>query len=150
MFVYKHDILKLNVDCIVNATNKEMEHGGGVARVIARAAGYQLEKECREIVKAFGYLSVGKCCSTTAGKLTYKRVIHTVGPDIKDYRQDDYPQMRRELRQAVRVCFEEAERQNCSSIGVTSISSGKTLHVLYVNTGVCECVFKGYFCLGFW
>ena len=126
MFVYKRDILKLDVDCIVNAANKEMQHGGGVAKLIARAAGYELERASREYIKAFGNLNVGSCCSTTAGKLQYKRVIHTAGPDFNDYKTHQYPQMRRDLRQAVRVCFEEAERQNCKSIGMTSISSGET------------------------
>ena len=126
MYVYKHDILKLDVDCIVNAANKEMRHGGGVAKVIARAAGYELERDSRSYVNAFGDLRVGSCCSTSAGNLKYKCVIHTVGPDINDYMRHEYPQMRQELRQAVRVCFEEAERQYCSSIGMTSISSGKT------------------------
>lgn len=124
VYVYKHDILKLDVDCIVNAANKEMRHGGGVAKVIARAAGYELERDSRSYVNAHGDLSVGSCCSTSAGNLKYKCVIHTVGPDIKDYRKYKYPQMRLELRQAVRVCFEEAERQNCRSVGMTSISSG--------------------------
>ena len=126
VYVYKHDILKLEVDCIVNAANKEMRHGGGVAKVIARAAGHELERDSRRYVNAFGDLSVGSCCSTSAGNLNYKCIIHTVGPDIKDYRKYEYPQMRRKLRQAVSVCFEEAERQNCRSIGMTSISSGKT------------------------
>lgn len=124
VYVYRHDILKLNVDCIVNAANREMKHGGGVAQIIADAAGNALEKESRDYIVHNGKLRVGSCCTTTAGNLHYKRIIHTVGPDIKYYKQWEYDRMRNELRRAVRVCFETAESFGFFSIGMTSISSG--------------------------
>lgn len=124
IYVYKYDILKLKVDCIVNAANKEMEHGGGVAKVIARAAGDEFEKESKDYIRKHGYLRVGTCCTTTAGKLNYRCVIHTVGPNIKDYWPSQYSEMKSDLKKAVRVCFNEVEKRRLSSIGMTSISSG--------------------------
>jgi hypothetical protein len=35
--VYNGNILSLKVDCIVNAANSQLSHGGGVAEVISRA-----------------------------------------------------------------------------------------------------------------
>jgi O-acetyl-ADP-ribose deacetylase (regulator of RNase III) len=78
--VYMADIRKLSVDCIVNAANGQLMHGGGIAAVIADAAGPTFNKECSDYVKSYGEIKTGECCVTHAGRLPYKRVIHGVGP----------------------------------------------------------------------
>ena len=121
--VYVGSILNLNVDCIVNAANENLSHGAGVAYVISRAAGYDMDKEGREYLRKYGPIPVGECCSTTAGDLTrYSCVIHTVGPRWNDY--NNKGQCRDVLRKSVRVCLEEASRKGLSSIGIPSISAG--------------------------
>lgn len=130
VYVYKSSILKLRVDCIVNAANKEMEHGGGVAKVISRAAGNRLDKESKDYYRKHGDLRIGECCKTTAGYLDYKCVFHTVGPKISNYAKREYDKMRNDLRKAVRVCFDQVEHSGLRSVGMTSISSGKTnMHI---------------------
>ena len=84
--VYQANILNLPVQCIVNAANKSLVHGGGIAKVIAEAAGPDLDREGCNYVKRYGRLGISEVCSTTAGKLHYECVLHTVGPDWNDYK----------------------------------------------------------------
>jgi O-acetyl-ADP-ribose deacetylase (regulator of RNase III) len=76
------DITKLSVDVIVNAANSTLLGGGGVDGAIHRAGGSEILRECEEIRRAIypGGLPAGEAVMTTAGKLTAKKVIHTVGP----------------------------------------------------------------------
>lgn len=84
--VYKSDILETKVDCIVNAANADLHHAGGIAAVISKAAGRNLDEESKAFVKSYGRVRTGEVCSTTAGKLPFKRVVHAVGPEWKDYK----------------------------------------------------------------
>src|SRR5437588_12480643 len=74
------DLLKETTDGIVNAANNQLAHGGGVAAAIARAAGSQLDAEGRRLVERDGPVPTGSAVLTTAGRLRFKGVIHTVGP----------------------------------------------------------------------
>lgn len=66
------DITKVRADVVVNAANTELEHGGGVARAIARAAGEALVRESREA----GFVPLGSFAATTAGDLDAEVVLH--------------------------------------------------------------------------
>jgi O-acetyl-ADP-ribose deacetylase len=70
------DLLVQDVDAIVNAANERLEHGGGVAAAIARAAGPELVAASR----ALGHCPTGDAVVTTAGRLPQRAVIHAVGP----------------------------------------------------------------------
>ncbi len=70
------DLLAQPVDAIVNPANEGLMHGGGVAGLIARAAGPALEEESRRV----GHCSTGDAVVTTAGDLPQRAVIHAVGP----------------------------------------------------------------------
>lgn len=121
--IYSGSITRLNVECIVNAANDQLMHGGGVAAAISEAAGYEFDLESRDFVQKHGLIPVGRCCVTSAGKLPYKCVIHTVGPKWGDYR--DKSQCLQLLQDSVRVTFEEADNQKLRSIAIPAISSGK-------------------------
>lgn len=66
------DITTLEVDAIANAANAQLQHGGGVAGAIARAAGPDLERESR----AKAPIDVGSAVETTGGDLPARFVIH--------------------------------------------------------------------------
>ena len=70
------DLLAQEVDAIVNPANEALAHGGGVAGLIARAAGPELEEDSRRI----GHCPTGDAVVTRAGRLPQRAVIHAVGP----------------------------------------------------------------------
>ena len=76
------DITQENVDAVVNAANGTLMGGGGVDGAIHRAGGPEILKECK-LIRATQYpegLPTGRAVITTAGKMTARHVIHTVGP----------------------------------------------------------------------
>lgn len=76
------DIVEQRVDAIVNAANSSLLGGGGVDGAIHRAGGPQILAECRAIRAAHlgKGLPTGQAVPTTAGRLSARWVIHTVGP----------------------------------------------------------------------
>jgi O-acetyl-ADP-ribose deacetylase (regulator of RNase III) len=70
--IKRGSILDVDVDVIVNAANSLGYMGGGVAGVIKRAGGQEIEDEA--VKKA--PIPVGSAIITTAGKLKFKGVIH--------------------------------------------------------------------------
>ena len=134
IYVYEANILKLPVDCIVNAANDTLQHGGGVAKVIARAAGRSLDNEGLDYITKYGNIPVGKTCVTTAGNLHYDCVIHAVGPRWSDYRPhsfEDVQACEKDLYSAVMESLLAAEERGLESIALPAISAGKIKNSFY-------------------
>ncbi len=112
------DLLKEPVDCIVNAANGMLAHGGGVAAAIARAGGPRLVEEGDRIVREQGAIPTGGAVVTTAGNLPFKGVIHAVGPRMGQGEEE------RKLMKALESSFLLAQERGWTSLSFPGISSG--------------------------
>ena len=117
----KEDIVKEDVDMIVNPTNKCLLHAGGVAGALNRASNGQLQKHSSRYVQKKGEVPVGSVGVTQGGgALKCNRVIHAVGPD-RTYSQADCERL---LNRVIGEVLKCAERHNATSIAIPAISSG--------------------------
>lgn len=65
-----------DIDAVVNAANAQLRSGGGVAGAIHKAAGAELEKECRPLAP----IKPGEAVLTAGHNLPNAYVIHCLGP----------------------------------------------------------------------
>lgn len=88
VIIAQADIFKYSPTMVVNAANSLMQHGGGIAAVIAKRAGNSINKAC-----ANRLAEIGGECTTTNNIVTkaYKirsegveKIIHAVGPRFTD------------------------------------------------------------------
>lgn len=76
--VVEGDIIREQVDAIVNAASRAMRGGGGVDGAIHAAGGPEILADC--IARFPHGLATGDAGWTTAGALAARWVIHVVGP----------------------------------------------------------------------
>ena len=118
--ILQGDITQANVDAIVNAANTSMLGGGGVDGAIHRAAGPSLLEECKKVKVVNGVrCPFGEARITSAGNLSCKFVIHTVGPI---YNQTANPSA--VLASAYSSSLKLALENDCASIAFPAISCG--------------------------
>lgn len=108
------DITEERVDAIVNAANSYLAHGGGVAGVIVRKGGPEIQRES----DAIGYVPVGEVAVTGPGRLPCTCIIHAVGPKWGEGDEDD------KLRRAVWNSLRTADERGLKTISLPAISSG--------------------------
>jgi O-acetyl-ADP-ribose deacetylase (regulator of RNase III) len=114
----KGNLLDEPVDAIVNAANGQLAHGGGVAGIISRAAGPELQAESDRLVRERGPLQTGCAVVTTAGKLPFKGVIHAVGPRQGEGGEEE------KLVRALAAAFVLAKEKGWTSVSFPAVSSG--------------------------
>jgi len=116
--VVRGNLLEEPVDAIVNAANGHLAHAGGVAGIISRAAGPELQAESDRLVRERGPFPTGSAVVTTAGKLPFKGVIHAVGP-----RQGEGEEEQKLVR-ALTSAFACAVEKGWTSVSFPAVSSG--------------------------
>ncbi len=109
------DITKQETEAIVNAANKRLAPGGGVAGAIHREAGPELWEECKKLDGC----ETGEAKITKGYDLAASYVIHTVGPVYSGSSED--PEY---LEGCYRNCLELAEQEGIESISFPAISTG--------------------------
>ncbi|NXD19774.1 PAR14 polymerase, partial [Spelaeornis formosus] len=119
--LYEADLCTHPVDVVVNASNEDLKHIGGLADALSRAAGPALQEECDELVRKLGHLQPGCAVITRSGKLPCKNVIHAVGPRWNRDKPEVCVSL---LRKTVRKCLQLAERHHHRSIALPAISGG--------------------------
>ena len=112
------NLLEEPVDAIVNAANGYLAHGGGVAAIISRAAGPDLQRESDRLVAEHGAYPTGAAVATSAGKLPFKAVIHAVGPRYGEGDEE------RKLKQALTAAFGLAAERGWESVSFPAVSAG--------------------------
>jgi O-acetyl-ADP-ribose deacetylase (regulator of RNase III) len=116
--IVQGDITIEVVDAIVNAANRYLQHGGGVAGAIIRMGGPQIQAESDAWVAQRGPVSNEEPAYTSAGKLPCRYVIHAVGPIWGEGQEDE------KLTAAVAGSLELASRLDLVSLALPAISTG--------------------------
>lgn len=114
------DITREQTDAIVNAANSSLLGGGGVDGAIHRAGGPAILEACRQIVERIGRLPAGQAVATSAGRLTARYVIHTVGPFWSGGKRDEPGTLASCHRESIRI----ADELHLASIAFPAISTG--------------------------
>ncbi len=110
----KGDLVQLGVEAIVNAANKSLILGGGVAGAIRTRGGPSIQEECNKI----GPIEVGEAVLTSGGNLKAKYVIHAAGPVYGEGDEDQ------KLANAVVNSLRIANKHRLHSIAFPAISTG--------------------------
>lgn len=116
--IVRNDIIKMDVDAIVNAANTELQMGGGVCGAIFKAAGAdKLQAACDKLAP----IKTGEAVITPGFALSAKYVIHAAGPVYHRWNADKSEQY---LRSAYINSLKRATENDCESIAFPLISSG--------------------------
>ncbi|CAG9316544.1 unnamed protein product [Blepharisma stoltei] len=116
-------VLDLEVDTIANAANERLENKGGLAYQIVHDGGREIQEDCDRYIKTYGDLRTGSVAITIAGKLRYQKILHVVGPRLKDHKPVKFDH-KDDLVKAVFNCMVKADEEGFSSIGIPAISCG--------------------------
>ncbi|WP_457548783.1 [protein ADP-ribosylglutamate] hydrolase [Archaeoglobus sp.] len=126
----KGDITKYRAEAIVNAANKYLEHGGGVALAIAKACAgdpqeyVELSKKAMRVQLGKNFMDHGEVVVTSALNLEkngVKFVIHTVGPICRG--KWDY-ELKEKLFKVFVAPMKKADELKLKSIAFPAVSAG--------------------------
>ena len=115
--IQKQSITEMDVDCIVNAANSQLRHGGGVCGAIFAAAG---ARELQAACDALGHCPAGEAVITPGFKLKAKYIVHAVGPIWQGGHHNEENLLYRCYQNAMKVAY----TKGCRSIAFPLISSG--------------------------
>jgi O-acetyl-ADP-ribose deacetylase (regulator of RNase III) len=116
--IVQGDITVETTDAIVNAANRFLEHGSGVAGAILRRGGPTIQAESHEWVRQHGLVEHSEPAYTSAGNLRCRFVIHAVGPVWSEGNEEA------KLTDAIRGSLRLADQLGLHSISFPAISTG--------------------------
>lgn len=126
--IYKGSIIKAKVEAIVNAANEYLDNCGGVAEVISKAAGGEVDRECKDKMRRWTKIKVTENIVTRAGNLPCQWIIHAVGPRWSNYK-DKEEALQSLYKTVVNILSTASERQ-MKSVVMPPISSGQFILTL--------------------
>jgi len=113
--VRRGSLLEVEAEVIVNPANSHGYMGGGVAGVIRRFGGEEIEREA--VSKA--PIPVGEAVLTTAGRLNFEGVIHAPTMEEPAMRTDEG-----RVRKAVRAALSLADEEGFKSVAFPGMGTG--------------------------
>ena len=122
--LYRGDITQLELDALVNAANRRLWMGGGVAGALKRAGGKEIEAEAvskgpipvgQAVATGAG---LGQAVATGAGRLKARYIIHAavMGPDLVTDAE--------KIRQATRNSLIRADEVGINSLAFPALGTG--------------------------
>lgn len=114
LHITKGDLTDMDVDAIVNAANNDLVLGGGLAGVIRRKGGPDIQAECDR----HGPIEVGGAAITGAGRLKARYVIHAASMGFSVPTTED------SLRSSTVNSLKRAEEQQLGTIAFPAIGTG--------------------------
>jgi len=108
------NIALLDVDAVVNAANRQLVLGSGVAGAIRRFGGPAIQEECDKLAP----IETGQAVITGGGNLPARYVIHAVGPISGEGDED------RKLADATTNSLRIAADKKLNSLAFPAISTG--------------------------
>jgi len=116
--ILQGDITRIPADAIVNAGNRQLRHGGGVAGAISRRGGAIIQQQSNAWVKKYGPIDVDHPAYTDGGDLPCQFVVHTAGPVWGE--GDEANKLQRAITSALTL----AEDLKAVSVSLPAISTG--------------------------
>ena len=114
--IVRNDIVKMQVDAIVNTANPFPEIGSGVDTAIHTVAGTKLLQARKKV----GNIARGDAAITPAFDLTAKYVIHTVGPIWEGGKAGEVECLRSCYQRSLELALENG----CTSIAFPLLATG--------------------------
>lgn len=112
--IQKGDLTEMDTDAIVNAANNDLVLGGGLAGVIRRKGGPDIQAECNR----HGPITVGEAAITGAGRLKARYVIHAASMGFS------IPATDQSLRSSTLNSLKRAEEKHLGTISFPAIGTG--------------------------
>ncbi|KAG1700896.1 hypothetical protein DVH05_011782 [Phytophthora capsici] len=141
LLVMRGDPTDWSTDAIVIDTNTLLNKSCGLREKIVCKGGLDIQQQCNEWVYFQGEVPVGSAIWTTAGRLSSKVIIHTVGPSVSNY-QWPTSQHQFALRRAVRSALNVANSLDLTSVAIPALCTGLNRYPKYLAARdiVAECL----------
>ncbi|MBI9048165.1 MAG: macro domain-containing protein [Anaerolineaceae bacterium] len=139
LMINQGDLTLEDADVIVNAANRHLEHGGGIARAISLNGGPIINEESQRWIAEHGTVPHHSPAVTSAGTLPAKYVFHAVGPIWGSGDEEN------KLQQAIKGCLQKMDEMNLACITFPAISTGIFRFPKDLAAGIFFETFKAYF-----